>query len=98
MYFHTFSPFLPIAGSTHCVPPLATAGVACHSSRGHHRVVCAVLGLPPREFVVRQARVSLDVRVKDMDLARPDAVDNRRLEVVADGLPLFQGAQLVKNC
>ena len=40
------------------------------------------------------ARVSLDVRVQDMDLARPDALDNRRLEVVADGLPLFQGAQL----
>ena len=41
------------------------------------------------------ARVSLDVRVQDMDLARPDALDNRRLEVVAVGLPLFQGAQLV---
>ena len=40
------------------------------------------------------ARVLLDVRVQDMDLARPDALDNRRLEVVADGLPLFQGAQL----
>ena len=40
------------------------------------------------------ARVSLDVRVQDMDFARPDALDNRRLEIVADGLPLFQGAQL----
>ena len=29
-----------------------------------------------------------------MDLARPDALDNRRLEIVADGLPLFLGAQL----
>ena len=38
--------------------------------------------------------MSLDVRVQDMDLARPDALDNRRLEVVAVGLPLFQGAQL----
>ena len=29
-----------------------------------------------------------------MDLARPDALDNRRLEIVADDLPLFLGAQL----
>ena len=40
------------------------------------------------------ARLSLDVRVQDMDLARPDVLDNRRLEIVADGLPLFHGAQL----
>ena len=38
------------------------------------------------------ARVSLDVRVQDMDLARPDALDSRRLEMVAD--PLFHAAQL----
>ena len=37
-------------------------------------------------------RVSLNVRVKDTDLARPDTLDNRRLEIVADGLPLFLGA------
>ena len=35
-----------------------------------------------------RARVSLDVRVQDMDLARPDALDNRRLEVVSPPLPL----------
>ena len=74
-------------------------------SRGHHRAACAVAGvLGRRGFTLESAaarvcreagaRVSLDVRVKDMDLARPDALDNRRLEVVADGLPLFQGAQL----
>ena len=39
------------------------------------------------------AGVSLNVRVQDMDLARPDVLDNRRLEIVADGLPLFHGAQ-----
>ena len=34
-------------------------------------------------------------RVQDMDLARPDSLDNRRLEIVADGLPLpLPGAQL----
>ena len=74
-------------------------------SRGHHRAACAVAGvLGRRGFALESAaarvcreagaRVSLDVRVQDMDLARPDALDNRRLEVVADGLPLFQGAQL----
>ena len=71
-------------------------------SRGHHRAACAVVGvLGRRGFALESAaarvcreagaRVSLDVRVQDMDLARPDALDNRRLEVVADGLPLFQG-------
>ena len=74
-------------------------------SRGHHRAACAVAGvLGQRGFTLESAaarvcreagaKVSLDVRVQDMDLARPDALDNRRLEVVADGLPLFQGAQL----
>ena len=29
-----------------------------------------------------------------MDLAVPNPLDNRRIEVVADGLPLFHGAQL----
>ena len=32
--------------------------------------------------------------VREMDLVPDDRVDNRRLEVVADGLPLFGGAQL----
>ena len=42
---------------------------------------------PPVSVVKRAGtRVSLDVRVQDMDLARPDALDNRRLEIVADGL------------
>ena len=32
--------------------------------------------------------------VRDMDLRDFDRLDGRRLEVVADGLPLFGGAQL----
>ena len=55
---------------------------------------CAVESAAARICREVGARVSLDVRVQDMDLARPDAFDNRRLEIVADGLPLFQGAQL----
>ena len=40
------------------------------------------------------ARVSLNVPVRDLDLHPLARVDGRRLEVVADGLPLFLGAQL----
>ena len=32
--------------------------------------------------------------VRDMDLRLPNFIDSRRLEVVADGLPLFGGVQL----
>ena len=38
--------------------------------------------------------MSSNVRVQDMDLAAPDRLDNRRIEVVVDGLPLFHGSQL----
>ena len=74
-------------------------------SRGHHRAACATAGvLGRRGFALESAaarvcreagaRVSLNVRVQDMDLARPNVLDNRRVEIVADGLPLFMGAQL----
>ena len=39
-------------------------------------------------------RVTTNVRVQDLDLPPRAGADNRRLEVVADGLPLFHGAQL----
>ena len=32
--------------------------------------------------------------MRDLDLRAPDVLDGRRLEVVAEGLPLFGGAQL----
>ena len=35
-----------------------------------------------------------NIMVRDMDLLPQDRQDGRRLEVVADGLPLFHGAQL----
>ena len=74
-------------------------------SRGHHRAACATAGvLGRRGFALESAatrvcreagaRVFLTVRVQDMDLARPNVLDNRRVEIVADGLPLFMGAQL----
>ena len=38
--------------------------------------------------------MSVNIRVQDLDLLPVPRADNRRLEVVADGLPLFHGAQL----
>ena len=38
--------------------------------------------------------MTVNVRVQEMDLLPLRQVDNRRLEVVVDGLPLFRGAQL----
>ena len=78
------SPLLPTARNCRCGLPL--------DSCGHHRAACA--GAVARICREAGARVSLDVRVQDMDLAHPDALDNRRLEIVAGGLSLFQGAQL----
>ena len=40
------------------------------------------------------ARAMTNVLVRDLDLNLHDHVDARRLEIVADGLPLFGGAQL----
>ena len=39
----------------------------------------------------------VNVFVRDLDLGVVDHLDARRLEVVADGLPLFGGAQLVMD-
>ena len=46
--------------------------------------------------VCREAgsRVVTNMFVRDMDLGVPVAGDNRRLEVVVDGLPLHGGVQL----
>ena len=39
-------------------------------------------------------RVTTNIFVRDLDITAPNALDSRRLEVVADGLLLFGGAQL----
>ena len=46
--------------------------------------------------VCREAggRVAANLFVRNMDLGLPRAGDNRRLEVVVEGLPLYGGAQL----
>ena len=40
------------------------------------------------------ARVSTNVHVRDMDIFAPEVHDGRRTEIIAEGLPLFGGAQL----
>ena len=90
--------------------PLPLSARACRCGRlldplGHHRASYAracVLGR--REFAVESAgaricreggaRVTTNVMVRDLDLPVPLANDSGRLEIVADGLPLFGGAQL----
>ena len=72
---------------------------------GHHRAACAQAGvLGRRGFalecaaaqVCREAgaRVATNVFVPDLDLLEFNGLDDRRLEVIADGLTLWRGAQL----
>ena len=91
-----------------CPLPLSSATCRCGQpldSRSHHRGACARAGvLGRRGFplvscaarICREAgaRVSQNIRVQDLGLLPVPRVDNRRLVVVADGLPLFHGAQL----
>ena len=91
-----------------CQLPLCSATCRCGQpldSRGHHRGACAHAGVLGwrgfpleswAERICREAgtRVSVNVRVQDLGLHQGPRADNHRLEVVADGLPLFHGAQL----
>ena len=89
--------------------PLSSRSCRCGrllDSLGHHRAGCAEAGvLGRRGFALecsaaqlcREAggRVSTNVMMRDLDIPGPHAaMDGRRLEVIADGLPLFDGAQL----
>ena len=90
--------------------PLPLSSRSCRCGRlldplGHHRAGCSEAGVLGKrgyplekaaEQVCREAgaRVSSNVYVRDMDLAEHNVLDNRRLEVVADGLSLWNGSQL----
>ena len=89
--------------------PLPLVSRTCRCGRptdvlGHHRAARArVWSVGEAGFcesaaarVCREggARVSTNVMVRDLDLRAPDVLDGRRLEVVAEGFPLFGGAQL----
>ena len=87
-----------------CPLSLAPAGVAVHSIRLATTAQRAVEfwadgGLQLRalahEFAMRGgARVSTDLHVRDLDILAPEVHDGRRIEIIAEGLPLFGGAQL----
>ena len=71
---------------------------------GHHRAACSRVRVLGREVfrwssdaqVCREAggRVATNVLIRDLDLGEFNAFDSRRVEVIADGLTLWQGAQL----
>ena len=73
-------------------------------SLGHHRAACSRVGvLGRRGFALESAvakicreasgKVATNLFVRDLDVNVPNLMDDRRFEVVADGLPLFAGAQ-----
>ena len=90
--------------------PLSLSARQCRCGRlldafGHHRAACARAGvLGRRGFAVESAgaricreaggRVVANALLRDLDLVAPNPRDQRRLEILADGLPLFGGAQL----
>ena len=89
--------------------PLPLSQLNCRCGRpfdvlGHHRAACATaMVLGRRGFalesvvarICREGGARVTMFVRDMDLRDFDRLDGRRLEeVIADGLPLFGGAQL----
>ena len=88
--------------------PLSVRQCRCGRSLdafGHHRAACARAGvLGRRGFAVESAgaricreaggRVVFNAMLRDFDLGAPNRLDSRRVEILADGLPLFGGAQL----
>ena len=87
--------------------PLPPVSRTCRCGRlldsfRHHRAAgvlgrrgFAVESVGARIFREGGARVATNVLVRDLDLLVPNVHDGRRLEIVAEGLPLFGGVQLV---
>ena len=94
--------------------PLPFSRYMCRCGRsidsfGHHCASCTRTGaLGRRGFALENAavrvcreagvRVTTNVLVRDLDLPLPVAADNRRLEVVADGLPIFLALDTTLVC
>ena len=90
--------------------PLPPTVRSCRCGRlfdsfGHHRAACARAGvLGTRGYALESAaaricreaggRVTTNVLVRELDLIGIHPADERRLEVVVDGLPLHAGVQL----
>ena len=88
---------LPLSHSCRCGRPL--------DCLGHHRASCALASvLGRRGFALESAAarvcheagagVSTDVFLRDLDLVGMCVQDQRRIKVIAEGLPIFHGAQL----
>ena len=90
-----------------CVAPLVLvkpfAGVAVHSTpvattvqhvlwRGCLGVVGSLWSRQPHAFVVQV--VTTNSRIQDMDIVAPNQLDECRIEVLANSLLLFHGAQV----
>ena len=91
--------------------PLPPVSRTCRCGRlldpfGHHCAACSRAGvLGRRGFALESvgaricreagALVSTNVFVRDLDLLAPNVHDARWFEIVAEGLPLYGGAQLV---
>ena len=95
--------------------PLPPTSHTCRCGRpldvfGHHRAACAnVCVLGRRGFALESAaarvcreaggRVSTNVLIRDLDIALPEQFDERRIEVIVDGLPLALNWQLTpRSC
>ena len=90
--------------------PLPLSSRSCRCGRpldclGHDRASCSRAGVLGRRGyalesaaagVCREAgaRVSTNVFLRDLDVMAVPALDARRIEVIAEGLPAFHGAQL----
>ena len=73
-----------------CGLPLGFSCAACATAGVLGRRGFALESAAARVCREAGASVSLSGRVQDKDLARPIALDNRLLGIVADGLPLFR--------
>ena len=73
---------------------LATTGLRALSRECWEEGSAALESAAARVCREAGGRVSTNVFVRDLDIAMFNMTDSRRLEVVADGLPLFGGAQL----
>ncbi len=88
--------------------PLAARCCSCRralDARGDHRAECSTCGVlrkrgkPLEKALARVcreagARVAENVLLRDMNLQGISSLDGRQIEVVANGLPLWGGAQL----
>ena len=86
---------LPVPGCV-AVPStsLATTIAACWTAGVLGRRVWVLENVAARVCREVGGRVRVNVLVRDMDLHEFNQLDGRRLEVVVDGLPLWNGAQL----